>query len=174
MGQELHPWAPSAPTRTCRVQVEQRLRVLGDVRVQTTAQAPVRGHGDRDVAPPDHACVPTPWMLAPASGFSATECPGRASRPTWVVPEQAHEGVHNAAGLLHCNLRVLHLRGGHHLHGLGNLPNVLNSPDTLLNCKQKISLRQAELCRRFSACAGATRTGLIGGMANTVRNEGTA
>ena len=56
---------------------------------------------------------------------------------TWVVTEQAEEGLHDAPRLLHGDLRVPHFRRGNHLHGLGDLTNVLDGTNAHLDCKSQ-------------------------------------
>mmetsp|Transcript_11996 Transcript_11996/g.21512 ORF Transcript_11996/g.21512 Transcript_11996/m.21512 type:complete len:260 (+) Transcript_11996:512-1291(+) len=80
--------------------------VLSDVRVKTTAKTLVRSDGN------DNGLV----------GVNSRE-----------ITEKADKRVNKTTGLFNSNLGILHLGRGNHLHGLGNLTDVLNSPNPLLD-----------------------------------------
>lgn len=72
-------------------------------------------------------------MLAGINNRHAMLLAGANAAPTWVITEKAHKWRDDAAGAFHGDLCIAHLRCRHHLHGLGDLADVLDGPDALLH-----------------------------------------
>lgn len=115
----------------------------------------MRGRAHRAHVPHAHAAapMPRPRTHAMARMLLQGRCP-RAHARTRVVAKQLDERVHAPARVLHGYLRVLHLGRGNHLHGLGDLADVLDGADALLHCGR--AAHGGRACRARCRCCCCT------------------